>query len=106
MAPQAVRVPLFFRLLVLAVNSWAQQHNPAMEKIAKAYGIDSWDQVEAVCFAWNGEIVALIESRFLAECRELRAKYGRHLDSPIHSAQRKHSIREPSPSLKRKPVIG
>jgi hypothetical protein len=57
----AVRFLLIFGLLVLAVNSWAQQHNPIAEKIAKTYGIDSWDQVEAVRYTWNGEITGLFK---------------------------------------------
>jgi hypothetical protein len=58
----AVRLLLVFGLLVLAVNSWAQQHNPVIEKIAKTYGIDSWDQVEAVRYTWNGEITGLFKT--------------------------------------------
>ena len=31
--------------MVLAVASWAQQRPPILEKIAKTYGIDSWDKL-------------------------------------------------------------
>ena len=59
----AVRLLLVFGLLVLAVNSWAQQqHSPIAEKLAKTYGLDSWDQVEAVRYTWNGEITGLFKA--------------------------------------------
>ena len=58
----AVRVLLVFGLLVLAVNSWAQQRPPILDQIAKTYGIDSWDKVEAVRYTWNGEIAGLFKA--------------------------------------------
>ena len=33
---------LFFGVLVLAPNSWAQQRPPILEQIAKTYGVDSF----------------------------------------------------------------
>jgi len=48
-----IRLLLVFGLLVLAANSWAQQHNPILEKVAKTYGLDSWDQVDAVRYTFN-----------------------------------------------------
>ena len=39
---------LIFGLLVLASASWAQKYPPAAEKIAQAYGIDSFGQIDAV----------------------------------------------------------
>ena len=59
----AVRLLLVSGLLVLAANSWAQQHNPILEKLAKTYGLDSWDQVEAVRYTFNVDIPALKASR-------------------------------------------
>ena len=53
---------LFFGFLVLAPNSWAQQRAPILEQIAKTYGIDSWDQVEAIRYTWNGEITGLFKA--------------------------------------------
>ena len=51
---------LFFGLLVLvfvlAPNSWAQQRAPILEKIAKAYGLDSFGKIDAIRYTWNGEI--------------------------------------------------
>src|SRR5882762_11834912 len=49
-------VCLFLGVLVLAPNSWAQTRPPILEQIAKTYGIDSWDQVQAIRYTWNGEI--------------------------------------------------
>jgi hypothetical protein len=50
-----------FWLLVLASDSWAQQRSPIVEQIAKTYGIDSWDQVQAIRYTWNGEIPGLFK---------------------------------------------
>lgn len=40
-------------VLVPAANSWAQQRPPIVEKIAKTYGLDSWDQIQAIRYTWN-----------------------------------------------------
>jgi hypothetical protein len=48
-------------VLVLAATSWAQQRDPIIENIAKAYGIDSYGQVEAIRYTWNGEIPGLFK---------------------------------------------
>jgi hypothetical protein len=48
-------------VLVLAPNSWAQERAPILEKIAKTYGIDSWDQIQAIRYTWNGEIPGLFK---------------------------------------------
>ena len=42
-------------MLVLVPNSGAQERAPILEKIAKTYGLDSWDEVEAIRYTWNGE---------------------------------------------------
>ena len=47
---------LLFGVLALAAISLAQQRDPAVEKIAKAYGLDSWGKIEAIRYTWNGEI--------------------------------------------------
>src|SRR5499427_6717669 len=59
---KAVRLLLVLGLLVLAVNSWAQQRPPILEQIAKTFGIDSWDQVEALRYTWNGEVTGLFKA--------------------------------------------
>jgi hypothetical protein len=54
---KVIRV-LIFGILILAAtsSSWAQTPSPVAEKIAKTYGVDSWGQVEAIRYTWNGEI--------------------------------------------------
>src|SRR5205823_7970245 len=47
---------LFFAALFLASNLWAQERAPILEQIAKAYGLDSYGQIEAIRYTWNGEI--------------------------------------------------
>src|SRR5580692_10607298 len=49
-------------VLALVPNSWAQQRAPILEKIAKTYGIDSWDQIQAIRYTWNGEITGLFKA--------------------------------------------
>ena len=44
------------RSAALASNSWAQQRPPILEQIAKTYGLDSYPQIEAIRYTWNGEI--------------------------------------------------
>jgi hypothetical protein len=52
---------LLFGVLVLAPNSWAQQRPPILEQIAKTYGLDSYGQIEAIRYTWNGEIPGLFK---------------------------------------------
>jgi hypothetical protein len=47
---------LAFAAVLLAPSSWAQTPSPVAEKIAKTYGVDSWSQIEAIRYTWNGEI--------------------------------------------------
>jgi hypothetical protein len=46
---------LTFAVLVFATQSWAQARPPVVEQIAKAYGLDSWGQVEAIRYTWHAE---------------------------------------------------
>ncbi|HEY0759124.1 MAG TPA: hypothetical protein VGD59_07715 [Acidisarcina sp.] len=41
--------------LVVAPNSMAQKRPPILEQIAKTYGIDSFKQIEAIRYTWNGQ---------------------------------------------------
>jgi hypothetical protein len=50
-----------FLMLAFAVTSWAQQRDPIIENIAKAYGLDSYGQVDAIRYTWNGEIPGLFK---------------------------------------------
>ncbi|MGC2195613.1 MAG: hypothetical protein WA628_13120 [Terriglobales bacterium] len=49
-------------VLILAPNSWAQQRAPILEQIAKTYGLDSWDQVQAIRYTWSGEVTGLFKA--------------------------------------------
>jgi hypothetical protein len=51
-----------FCALVLAANSWAQQRDPIIEKVAKAYGLDSYDKIEAIRYTWNIDIPGLFKA--------------------------------------------
>src|SRR5260221_12308667 len=53
---------LVFVLLVLTANSWAQTRAPILDQIAKTYGVNSWDKVEAIRYTWNGEITGLFKA--------------------------------------------
>jgi len=44
---------LLFGLLILAPHSRAQQRPPTLEKLAKAYGLDSWDKIDAIRYTWH-----------------------------------------------------
>jgi hypothetical protein len=50
---------LAFGVLLLASASWAQSCPPAAEKMAKAYGLDSWGQIDAIRYTFNADISAL-----------------------------------------------
>ncbi len=54
---------LFFVLLVLAPNSWAQKRPPILEQIAKTYGLDSFGQIEAIRYTWNAQFPGVNVSR-------------------------------------------
>ena len=58
---------LVFGLLVLAATSWAQTRPPILEQIAKTYGLDSFGQIEAVRYTWNGEITGLFKAAHMWE---------------------------------------
>jgi hypothetical protein len=53
---------LAFGLLVLCATSWAQNRPPILEQIAKTYGLDSFGQVEAIRYTWNGEVPGLFKA--------------------------------------------
>jgi hypothetical protein len=48
-------------LLVIASSSWAQTRPPIVEKLAKIYGLDSWNQVEAIRYSFNLDIPGLFK---------------------------------------------
>jgi hypothetical protein len=55
--------PLAFAVLVLAATSWAQTRPPIAEKIAKAYGLDSFGQIEAIRYTFNLQLPGVNVSR-------------------------------------------
>jgi hypothetical protein len=54
-------------LLVLVVTSSAQQRAPILDEIAKAYSVDSWNQVEAIRYTWNVDIPGLFKASHIWE---------------------------------------
>ncbi len=58
-----IRLLTIFGVLVVAASCWAQQRPPVIQKLAKAYGLDSWDQVEAVRYTFNLDIPGVKASR-------------------------------------------
>ena len=53
---------LTFAVLLSGANSWAQQRDPIIENIAKAYGLDSYENIEAIRYTWNIEITGLFKA--------------------------------------------
>ena len=51
-------------MLVLAANSWAQAppRAPILDQVAKTYGIDSWDKIDAIRYTWNIDIPGLFKA--------------------------------------------
>jgi hypothetical protein len=58
---QTILCPIL-SVVAVAPSLWAQERAPILEKIAKTYGIDSWDKVEAIRYTWNGEITGLFKA--------------------------------------------
>jgi len=58
-----------YLLFVLAVTatSWAQNRPPILEQIAKTFGLDSYGQVEAIRYTWNGEVTGLFKASHVWE---------------------------------------
>ena len=59
---------LFFGVLVLAATSWAatswaQTRPPIAEQIAKTYGLDSFDKIEAIRYTFNAQLPGVNLSR-------------------------------------------
>jgi hypothetical protein len=54
---------LVLAVLFLTAKSWAQTRPPIAEQIAKAYGLDSFSQVEAIRYTWNAQFPGVNISR-------------------------------------------
>jgi len=48
-----IRLLAFVMLFSATTTSWAQTRPPIADEIAKAYGLDSWGQIEAIRYTWN-----------------------------------------------------
>ncbi len=44
---------LIFPVIALATTGWAQNRPPILEQVAKAYGLDSYSQIEAIRYTFN-----------------------------------------------------
>src|ERR1700732_3181368 len=51
-------------MLVCVPNSWAQapQRAPILDQVAKTYGIDSWDKIDAIRYTWSIDIPGLFKA--------------------------------------------
>jgi hypothetical protein len=49
-------------IVITSIPTPAQTRPPIVEQIAKTYGIDSWGQIEAIRYTWNGEITGLFKA--------------------------------------------
>jgi len=54
---------LVFGAVVLAATSHAQTRPPILEQVAKAYGLDSWDNITAIRYTWNAQFPGVSVSR-------------------------------------------
>src|SRR5204863_8151197 len=50
-------------LLILSAPSWAQQRPPIAEQMAKTYGLDSFEKIEGIRYAFNAELPGVKLSR-------------------------------------------
>jgi hypothetical protein len=67
---------LVFGLLILASTSWAQTRSPIAEQIAKAYGLDSYDQVEAIRYTFNIRGAISVSRSWVWEPKTGQISYG------------------------------
>ena len=63
----AKRLPMFrllaVAMLILTSTCWAQNRPPIVEQIAKAYGLDSFGQIDAIRYTWNAQFPGVNVSR-------------------------------------------
>jgi len=60
----AIRLFVFgVLLLILPAASWAQQRPPIAEQMAKTYGVDSFEKIEGIRYAFNAELPGVNVSR-------------------------------------------
>ena len=66
---------LVFGLLVFGATSWAQNSSPIAEQIAKAYGLDSFGQIEAIRYTFNAEGALKVSRTWVWEPKADRVSY-------------------------------
>ncbi len=69
-----IRRIAFSMLLILPATLGAQERAPILKQVAKTYGVDSWDQIQAIRYAWNAEIPGVFK---LARAWEWEPKTGK-----------------------------
>ncbi len=69
-----IRRIAFSMLLILPATLGAQERAPILKQVAKTYGVDSWDQIQAIRYAWNAEIPGVFK---LAHAWEWEPKTGK-----------------------------
>jgi hypothetical protein len=57
-----IRLIAFSLILILSSLAAAQQRDPIIEKITKAYGLDSYDKIEAIRYTWGIDIPGLFKA--------------------------------------------
>jgi hypothetical protein len=64
MSANRTMIMRFFAIAVilLSANVWAQQRDPIIENIAKAYGLDSFDKIDAIRYTWSIDIPGLFKA--------------------------------------------
>ena len=63
-ASRAMRALLLvFVVLILAATSRAQTRPPSLDQVAKAYGLDSYGQIEAIRYTWSAQFPGVSVSR-------------------------------------------
>jgi len=55
----SIRFLLIVCVVVTVATCWAQQRPPAVEKLAKAYGLDSYSQIDAIRYTFNLNVPGL-----------------------------------------------
>jgi hypothetical protein len=48
-------------MVLCAAPCWGQERPAILEQIAKTYGLDSFGQIQAIRYTWNGEITGLFK---------------------------------------------
>jgi len=58
----AIRPFVVVGIVLFAVAVWAQTPSPVAQELAKTYGIDSLDKIQAIRYTWSGEVVGLFKA--------------------------------------------